>query len=71
MKPIVRRGLGLLLIVACLILWSFTLRMSRSTLRTRTCQGKGTLDVIVTDSSQRNFVGREDIELWLDSEYSA
>lgn len=71
MKPIVRRGLGLLLIVACLILWSFTLRMSRSTLRTRTCQGKGTLDVIVTDSLQRNFVGREDIELWLDKEYRA
>ena len=71
MKPIVRRGLGLLLIMACMILWSFTLRMSRSTLRTRTCQGKGTLDVIVTDSSQRNFVGREDIELWLDKEYRA
>ena len=71
MKPIVRRGLGLLLIVACMILWSFTLRMSRSALRTRTCQGKGTLDVIVTDSLQRNFVGREDIEKWLDSEYRA
>ncbi|MBQ9410502.1 MAG: hypothetical protein IJU21_02710 [Bacteroidales bacterium] len=71
MKPIVRRGLGLLLIVACVILWSFTLRLSRSTLRTRTCQGKGTLDVIVTDSAQRNFVGREDIELWLDKEYRA
>ena len=71
MKPIVRRGLGLLLVVACLILWSYTLRMSRSALRTRTCQGKGTLDVIVTDSLQRNFVGREDIELWLDTEYRA
>jgi cell division protein FtsQ len=71
MKPIVRRGLGLLLIVACMILWSFTLRMSRSALRTRTCQGKGTLDVIVTDSIQRNFVGREDIEKWLDNEYRA
>ena len=71
MKPILRRGLGLLLLVACMILWSFTLGMSRRALRTRTCQGKGTLDVIVTDSSQRNFVGREDIELWLDSEYRA
>lgn len=71
MKPIVRRSLGLLLIIACMILWSFTLRLSRSTLRTRTCQGKGTLDVIVTDSLQRNFVGREDIELWLDKEYRA
>ncbi len=56
MKPIVRRGLGLLLTLACMILWSLTLRMSRSALRTRTCQGKGTLDVIVTDSLQRNFV---------------
>ena len=71
MKPIVRRGLGLLLIVACMILWSFTLRVSRSNLRTRTCQGKGTLDVIVTDSLQRNFVGREDVEKWLDQEYRA
>ena len=71
MKPIVRRGLGLLLIASCVVLWSFTLRLSRSTLRTRTCQGKGTLDVVVTDSLQRNFVGREDIELWLDKEYRA
>lgn len=71
MKPIVRRGLGLLLIVACVILWSVSLRTSRSMLRTRTCQGKGTLDVIVTDSLQRNFVGREDIEKWLDNEYRA
>ena len=71
MKPIVRRGLGLLLIVACMILWSQTLRVSRSNLRMRTCQGKGTLDVIVTDSLQRNFVGREDIEKWLDNEYRA
>ena len=71
MKPIVRRGLGLLLVIACVILWSFTLRMSRRELRTRTCQGKGTLEVIVTDSVERNFVGREDIEKWLDKEYRA
>ena len=71
MKPIVRRGLELLLIGACVLLWSATLSMSRKQLRARTCQGKGTLEVIVLDSAQRNFVGREDIEEWLDNEYRA
>ena len=71
MKPIVRRGLELLLIVACIALWSVTLSMSRRQLGARTCQGKGTLEVIVLDSAQRNFVGREDIEKWLDNEYRA
>lgn len=45
--------------------------MSRKQLRARTCQGKGTLEVVVLDSAQRNFVGREDIETWLDKEYRA
>lgn len=71
MKPIVRRGLSLLLIIACVVLWSTTLKMSKRQLRGRTCQGKGTLEVTVLDSTQRNFVGREDIEKWLDKEYRA
>lgn len=45
--------------------------MSRRQLSARTCQGKGTLEVVVLDSAQRNFVGREDIETWLDKEYRA
>ena len=63
MKPIVRRSLGFLLIRACMILWSITLRMSRSTLRTRTCQGKGTLDVIVTNKRGRWIRDRSSDEL--------
>lgn len=71
MKPIVRRGLGLLLVLVCLGIWSLTLGLARKQLRARTCQGKGTLEVTVTDSTERNFVGREDIEKWLDKEYRA
>jgi len=70
-KPIVRRGLELLLLAFCFTVWSLTIGMSRRQLRTRTCQGKGTLEVIVEDSLQRNFVGRSDIEGWLDKEYRA
>ena len=71
MKPIVRRGLGLLLLLVCCALWVLTAGMSRRQLRARTCQGKGTLDVIVTDSLERKFVAREDIENWLETEYRA
>ena len=71
MKPIVRRGLGLLLILCCVALWLLTSGMSARQLRTRTCQGKGTLDVSVCDSLDRHFVTPEDIELWLDNEYRA
>ena len=71
MKPIVRRGLELLLLAFCITVWSLTIGMSRRQLRTRTCQDKGTLEVIVEDSLQRNFVGRSDIEGWLDKEYRA
>ncbi len=71
MKPIVRRGLGLLLVICCCLLWMLSTGMSRRQLRTRTCQGKGTLEVIITDSLERRFVTREDIESWLDEEYRA
>ena len=71
MMPIVRRGLGLLLIVTCAAVWVVSTGMSRKQLRTRTCQGKGKLDVTVTDSLERRFVGKENIEAWLDKEYRA
>ena len=71
MMPIVRRGLGLLLIVCCGLLWIFSVSLSRQQRRARTCQGKGRLEVIVQDSLERRFVTREDIESWLDGEYRA
>ncbi|MBP5333763.1 MAG: hypothetical protein J6Y66_06310, partial [Bacteroidales bacterium] len=71
MKPIVRRGLGLLLIVACATVWVVSSGMSRKVLRERTCKGKETLDVIVKDSLERKFVAKEDVEKWLDKEYRA
>lgn len=71
MKPIVRRGLGLLLIIACAAVWIVSSGMSRKALSVRTCTGKETLDVCVKDSLERKFVAREDVEKWLDSEYGA
>lgn len=71
MKPIVRRGLGLLLILGCAAVWMVTSSMSVRARRTRTCQGKGTLDVIVADSLERRFVGKEDVAAWLEKEYKA
>ncbi len=71
MKPIARRGLGLLLVACCSLTWMLTSSMSRKELRGRTCQGKGTLDVLVVDSLERRFVTREDIERWLETEYRA
>lgn len=71
MKPIVRRGLGLLLILACAAVWVVSSGMSRKALRVRTCKGKETLEVIVKDSLERKFVAKEDVEKWLDKEYRA
>lgn len=71
MKPIARRGLGLLLIACCCAVWILSTSMSERQRRARTCQGKGTLDVLVTDSLERHFVTREDVETWLDQEYRA
>lgn len=71
MKPIVRRGLGLLLIIACVTVWIVSSGMSRRALSVRTCTGKETLDVRVKDSLERRFVAREDVEKWLESEYGA
>lgn len=71
MKPIVRRGLGLLLVIACAAVWVVSSGMSRRALRERTCKGKETLDVIVKDSLERKFVAKEDVEKWLDKEYRA
>lgn len=69
MKPIVRRGLGLLLIIACVAVWIVSSGMSRRSRSVVTCKGKETLDVRVLDSL--SFVAGEDVEKWLDSEYGA
>lgn len=71
MKPIFRRGLGLLVIVLFCAVWMLSSSMAGRQRRAKTCQGKGTLQVIVTDSLERRFVTREDIETWLDKEYRA
>ena len=71
MKPIVRQGLGLLLVLTCTAVWLVSAGMSRRELRARTCQGKGRLDVTVTDSLERRFVARDDVEKWLEKEYRA
>ena len=52
-------------------LWVVTAGMSSRNLRARTCQGKGMLDMMVTDSLERHFVAKEDVEQWLDKEYRA
>lgn len=71
MKPIVRRGLGLLLIIACAAVWIVSSGMSRRALSVVTCNGKEKLDVRVLDSLERRFVAKEDVEKWLDKEYGA
>ena len=71
MKPIVRRGLGLLLIISCAAVWVLSSWMSRKALSVVTCSGKEKLDVRILDSLERRFVAREDVEKWLDTEYRA
>lgn len=71
MKPILRRGLGLLTVIAFALIWILSSSMGERARRARTCQGKGTLDVTVTDSLERTFVARQDIENWLEKEYRA
>lgn len=71
MKPVARKGLGLLLVIGCCLIWILSSSLSRQQRRAKTCQGKGTLEVTVTDSLERRFVTREDIEMWLDKEYRA
>ncbi|MBO4340861.1 MAG: hypothetical protein J5835_05485 [Bacteroidales bacterium] len=71
MKPIVRRGLGLLTVIAFFTIWAVSASMAKKSLRVRTCSGKETLEVTVTDSASRRFVEKEDVEKWLDDEYRA
>ncbi|MBP3202611.1 MAG: hypothetical protein J6M31_03270 [Bacteroidales bacterium] len=71
MKPILRRGLGLLTVIAFTGIWMLSSSMGEKVRRERTCQGKGSLEVIVTDSLERTFVARQDIENWLEKEYRA
>ena len=69
MMPIVRRGLGVLTVLACAAVWLFTLRMGGKDRRTRTCQSG--IQVTVLDSAERHFVAKEDLEKWLDQDYHA
>ena len=69
MKPIVRRGLEVLTVLACAALWMLTSGMGRQERRTRTCQSG--IQVTVLDSAERHFVAREDLEKWLDQDYHA
>ncbi len=71
MKPIIRHSLGLLVLIACAAVWVLSTAMARRELRTRTCQGKGKLEVTVSDSLERRFVARADVQEWLDKEYGA
>ena len=71
MKPIFRRGLGLLVILCFAGIWLLSAGMSARQRRTRTCQGKGTLEVVVCDSVERSFVSRAEVEKWLEDEYRA
>ena len=71
MKPIFRRALGLLLVVGCAAVWVVSSSMSLRERRQRTCQGKGSLDVTITDSLERQFVGKADVAAWLEKEYRA
>jgi len=70
-KPIIRHSLGLLVLIACAAVWVLSTAMARRELRTRTCQGKGKLEVTVSDSLERRFVARADVQEWLDKEYGA
>lgn len=71
MKPFFRKGLGLVLVVLCAATWVVTTGMSVRERRGRTCQGKGTLDVTIADSLERQFVTRVDVAQWLEKEYRA
>lgn len=71
MKPLLRLGLGLLTVAACVAIGFVSYGMASRELRTRTCQGKGKLEVTVTDSLERRFVAKADVEKWLESEYGA
>ena len=69
MKPILRRGLEVLTVVACAAIWIFTTRMGARERRARTCQSG--IQVTMLDSAERHFVAKEDIEKWLDVDYHA
>lgn len=71
MKPFFRKALGLALVTSCAVLWIVTTGMSVRERRTRTCQGKGSLDVTIADSLERQFVRKADVARWLEKEYRA
>ncbi len=71
MKKIYRYILGALVVLSCAAVWILTSRMAHRELAARTCQGKGKLQVTVTDSSERRFVAKADVQDWLEKEYGA
>lgn len=71
MKPVLRLALDLTVVAAFIAVWVVAAGMSRASRMARTCQGKGKIEVIVTDSLERRFVAKADVEDWLEKEYGA
>ena len=71
MKPVYRKCLGALVLMAGAAIWLVSTGMSATRRRIVTCTGKETLDVRVLDSLERHFVDREDVADWLENEYRA
>lgn len=71
MKPVLRLGLDILIAAAFTAVWVVSAGMARNERRSRTCQGKGALEVTVLDSAQRRFVAKADVQEWLQKEYGA
>lgn len=71
MKPLLRLGLDILVVAAFTTVWALSAGMAKSSRNSRTCQGKGSLEVIVSDSLERRFVAKADVQQWLQAEYGA
>jgi len=71
MKPLYRKSLGALVLVAGCAIWLISSSLWVRSRRMRTCTGKETLDVRVLDSAERRFVATEDVASWLEKEYRA
>lgn len=69
MKPFWRHILAGGVVLLCCAVWILSHGAARAHRRTVTCQSG--IQVTVADSAERRFVGKEDIEAWLDQDYHA
>lgn len=70
MTPLAERMLGWVLTLCCAAILVLSLHSAKAQRRTRTCQGKGTLEVTVVDSAGTlRLCTRGEIEDWLDKQY--